>query len=150
FASIGIVGYIIVLYSAEVNSLIVKYMATWIIDIGIAPCGVLCITWLSNNLAPPLKRNIGIAMMLSFGNAGGLIAAQIYRSVDYPNYVPGHIIASGFLLASICLCIIQYGALFRLNELKKKERIKIESTGDEKIDDEWKLGDRHYGFIYCL
>ncbi|CAG8546466.1 8246_t:CDS:2, partial [Scutellospora calospora] len=111
-SSIGIVGYIAVLYSAE--------------------------------------RNVGIAMMLSIGNAGGIIAAQIYRSVDYPHYVPGHIIASSFLLMSICLSIIQYGTLIRLNELKKKERIKIKSLGDEKISDEWKLGDRHYGFIYSL
>ncbi|CAG8449988.1 9702_t:CDS:2, partial [Scutellospora calospora] len=77
--------------------------------------------------------NVGVAMMLSSGNAGGIIAAQIYRSKDYPHYVPGHIISSGFLLASICLCVIQYGALVRLNEMKRKKRNQIKSSGDEKI-----------------
>ncbi|CAG8665620.1 19957_t:CDS:10 [Cetraspora pellucida] len=151
FASIATVGYIVILYSINMNSMIVKYIATCIIAIGASPCGVLTIIWLSNNLSPPLKCNIGVAMMISCGNCGGIIAAQIYRSVDYPNYERGHIIASCFLLAAICLCAIQYGTLIRLNELKEEKKLSIKTSGYKGIEEDKKiLSDRHYKFEYSL
>ncbi|CAG8787126.1 11467_t:CDS:2, partial [Dentiscutata erythropus] len=105
---------------------------------------------LTNNLSPPLKCNIGVAMMISGGNMGGLIAAQIYRSADYPNYVPGHVIASGCLLAAICLCAIQYGILNRLNEQKKEKSIKIKASSYADDEDKKELDDRNHKFIYSL
>ncbi|CAG8804113.1 7500_t:CDS:2, partial [Racocetra persica] len=109
---------------------------------------LLAVLRLSNNLSPPLKCNIGVAMMISCGNCGGIIAGQIYRSVDYPNYVLGHSIALSTTLAAACLSAIQYVMLGRLNELKKRE--KISKTSDLKSieEDEKELGDRHYNFEY--
>ncbi|CAG8606567.1 17798_t:CDS:2, partial [Racocetra persica] len=144
FASIGVVEYIIILYSENMK---VKYIATCIISIGIAPCSAIAIIWLSNNLSPPLKCNIGVAMMISCGNCGGIIATQIYHSVDYPNYVLGHTIASSTLLAAACLSAIQYVMLGRLNELKRRKKISIKASIEE---DEKELGDRHYNFKYTL
>ncbi|CAG8541504.1 11638_t:CDS:2 [Racocetra fulgida] len=80
-----------------------------------------------------------------------IIAAQIYRSVDYPNYVRGHIFASGFLLAVVCLSAIQYGMLGRLNELKEKEKISHKTSDHKSIkEDKKELGDKHYKFKYIL
>ncbi|CAG8643948.1 871_t:CDS:2, partial [Ambispora leptoticha] len=127
FASIGVVGYIVILYSVNLRAMF-----------GVAPCSAIAIVWLSNNLSPPLKRNIGVAMMISCANCGGIIAAQIYRSVDYPNYVRGHIFASGFLLAVVCLSAIQYGMLGRLNELKEKEKISHKTSDHKSIKEDKK------------
>lgn len=146
-ASIGIVGYMVILYTTNSNVIIAKYIATCIIAIGIFPCAVILIVWLSNNLSPPLKCNIGVAMMISVGNLGGIIAAQIYRPEDYPHYVLGHVIVSGCLLAVVCLSAIQYGILRKLNEQKS---IKIKTSGYDDVEDKKELDDRNHKFIYSL
>ncbi|RIB02946.1 major facilitator superfamily domain-containing protein [Gigaspora rosea] len=146
-ASIGIVGYMVILYTTNSNILIAKYIATCIIAIGIFPCTVILIVWLSNNLSPSLKCNIGVAMVISVGNLGGIIAAQIYRPEDYPHYVLGHVIVSGCLLAVVGLSAIQHGILRKLNTQKS---IKIKTSGYDDVEDKKELDDRNPKFIYCL
>ncbi|CAG8806584.1 25514_t:CDS:2 [Gigaspora margarita] len=91
--------------------------------------------------------NEGVAMMISVGNLGGIIAAQIYRPEDYPHYVLGHVIVSGCLLAVVCLSAIQYGILRKLNEQKS---IKIKTSGYDDVEDKKELDDRNHKFIYSL
>ncbi|CAG8673081.1 14711_t:CDS:2 [Gigaspora margarita] len=99
FASIGMVGY------AIVGTIQIKYIGTMFIAIGAFPCRATSTTWLANNIPPSLKRNIGISLMVGSGGIGGIIATQIYRSVDYPNYYLGHLIASICLFLAILLTV---------------------------------------------
>ncbi|CAG8816671.1 11963_t:CDS:2, partial [Gigaspora rosea] len=101
FASIGMIGYAIV--GTIQSHAIFKYIGTWFIAIGAFPCRATSTTWLANNIPPSLKRNICISLMVGSGSIGGIIATQIYRSVDYPNYYLGHLIASICLFLAIFL-----------------------------------------------
>ncbi|CAG8489389.1 1677_t:CDS:2 [Cetraspora pellucida] len=123
FATIGIFGYAIV--ATVQNSAIFKYIGTWLIAIGAFPCRATSTTWLANNIAPSLKRNVVISLMVGSGSIGGIIATQIYRSVDYPNYTLGHIISSICLFLAVCLSIIQYAILKLKNKNMKEKRRKI-------------------------
>ena len=38
-----------------------------------------------------MKRGVGIAMQVGFGNLGGIVAAFVYRSVDAPRSVISHV-----------------------------------------------------------
>ncbi|CAG8487789.1 19953_t:CDS:2 [Racocetra persica] len=67
FATIGIFGYAIV--TTAQNGAICAF-----------PCRATSTTWLSNNIAPSLKRNVVISLMVGSGSIGGIIATQIYRS----------------------------------------------------------------------
>jgi hypothetical protein len=40
--------------------------------------------WNSNNIGGTLKRGVGIAMQVGFGNFGGVIASFIYLPHDAP------------------------------------------------------------------
>lgn len=43
--------------------------------------------WNGNNIGGSLKRGVGIAMHVGFGNLGGVIAAFVYQTKYAPRYV---------------------------------------------------------------
>ncbi len=51
---------------------------------GIFPTVPLIGAWNSNNIGGSLKRGVGIAMQVGFGNLGGAIAGFVYLSTDEP------------------------------------------------------------------
>jgi hypothetical protein len=51
---------------------------------GIFPLVPLIGAWTANNIGGSLKRGVGIAMQVGFGNLGGAIAAFVYQSKDGP------------------------------------------------------------------
>jgi hypothetical protein len=51
---------------------------------GIFPIVPLIRAWNSNNIGGSLKRGVGIAMQVGFGNLGGAIAGFVYLSTDEP------------------------------------------------------------------
>jgi hypothetical protein len=51
---------------------------------GIFPLVPLIGAWNSNNIGGSLKRGVGIAMQVGFGNLGGAIAGFVYLSADEP------------------------------------------------------------------
>jgi hypothetical protein len=54
---------------------------------GIFPLVPLIGAWNSNNIGGSLKRGVGIAMQVGFGNLGGAIAGFVYLSMDEPRWV---------------------------------------------------------------
>lgn len=54
---------------------------------GIFPLIPLIGAWNSNNIGGSLKRGIGIAMQVGFGNFGGAISGFVYLSTDEPRCI---------------------------------------------------------------
>jgi membrane associated rhomboid family serine protease len=52
--------------------------------IGIYPLVPLGVAWNGNNIGGSLKRGVGIAMHVGFGNLGGVVAAFVYQSKYAP------------------------------------------------------------------
>ncbi|CAG8663360.1 27416_t:CDS:2 [Gigaspora margarita] len=73
---------------------------------------------LTNNLTGDTKRAVGTAMIIAWGNIGGEIRAQIYRSSDVPAYKIGHSIALSLLVVAVIITIIQHYLLKRINKYK--------------------------------
>jgi hypothetical protein len=87
-------------------------------------------------------------MLLSWANIGGIIASHIYRQDDAPDYLPGHLSSMAFLLATICVSIIQYILLRNINNRKKTNpQSFLEGKNEEEIKT---MGDEHPDFIYIL
>lgn len=55
--------------------------------LGVYPVVPLIGAWNSNNIGGTLKRGVGIAMQVGFGNFGGVIAAYVYLPRDAPRLV---------------------------------------------------------------
>ncbi|KAI0696770.1 MFS general substrate transporter [Cerioporus squamosus] len=106
---------------------------------------------LPNNLAGHYKRGVGIAMQLSFSSFGGIIASNIYRTVDAPRYVLGHALEMGFMVIALLLVPLTLFLYIRINSQRDDMR-REEAKGDVRWApaDLRRLGDRAPDFQYTL
>lgn len=65
----------------------VQYAGTFFAASGIYPLVPLGVAWNGNNIGGSLKRGVGIAMHVGFGNLGGAIAAFCFLPKYSPRYV---------------------------------------------------------------
>jgi hypothetical protein len=55
------------------------------------------IAWAQNNAAGHYKKSVSSAMMIGFGNCGGIIASNIYITGEKPRYPTGFGVSLGLL-----------------------------------------------------
>ena len=77
------VGYIILLCQDSV-SVGVRYFAIFIIVSGGYTCQPVTLAWIQNNMTGHYKRSIASAMMVGFGNGGGIVASNIFITCGTP------------------------------------------------------------------
>lgn len=66
-------------------------------------CPFTClVSWIGNSLAPSSKRAVGMALLISVGNMGGIMGSNIYLAREAPKYRTGFSAS----LAMCCLAII--------------------------------------------
>lgn len=100
FCVIAMIGFALLL-GVENNS--VKYFACFMVTSGIYPNVPQGVAWNGNNIGGSLKRGVGIAMHVGFGNLGGAISGFVFRKDDAPHYRSGH----GTLLGTTAMsCIL--------------------------------------------
>ena len=129
----------------------VKYAGTFLAASGIYPNVPQGVAWNGNNIGGSVKRGVGIAMHVGFGNLGGAIASFIYRSTDAPHFYVGHGTLIGTLSMSTCLCIFMTLYLRWENTRRDRENTKKpeEYTNDEK-ELERERGDNATFFRYTV
>jgi hypothetical protein len=128
----------------------VKYGGTFLAASGIYPNVPQGVAWNGNNIGGSVKRGVGIAMHVGFGNMGGAIAAYIYQSKFAPQYLPGHGTLIGTLSMSTILCIIMTIYLRRENARREAEYKKPEEYTDEEKKAEREKGDHATFFRYTV
>ncbi|CAF1549511.1 unnamed protein product [Didymodactylos carnosus] len=104
----------------------------------------LIFSWFSANIGGKTKRLWAAGLILGFGNIGGAISGQIYRS----NYRIGHLTNVAFMsLTLICILILHL-------LMKRENRIRIRLTSEQQQPEiqpmRGQLGDRDPGFKYIL
>lgn len=117
-------------------------------------CPFICIVCLiGNNLAPSSKRAVGMALLISVGNLGGICGSNIFIAAQAPEYPAGF--GTGM---AICICAIFMAAFlrraYRLENEKRDELVKNEGeaviraryTDQELLD----MGDKSPFFRYTL
>ncbi|KAI0655691.1 MFS general substrate transporter [Cubamyces menziesii] len=75
------------------------YAGTIIAACGIYPAVACIVSWTGANFAGEAKRAVVLAMVIGFGNLGGIASSFIYRPQDSPRYHPGH------ATCIACLCL---------------------------------------------
>lgn len=81
FTAVALIGWIMLISSPKAA---VQYVGTFFACSGIFASVPLGIAWNSNNIGGSLKRGVGIAMHVGFGNLGGVLASYIYLPKDSP------------------------------------------------------------------
>jgi hypothetical protein len=128
----------------------VKYAGCFFAASGIYPNVPQGVAWNGNNIGGSLKRGVGIAMHVGFGNLGGVISSYIYRRSDGPKYTTGHGTLIGTLTMSTVLCTLMTIYLRRENARRDREyKAPSEYTEAEKVGEREK-GDNATFFRYTV
>ncbi|RTE69223.1 hypothetical protein BHE90_016399 [Fusarium euwallaceae] len=117
FCIVAIIG-LVILVTVENNG--VKYFACFLVLSGIFAYVPQGTSWNGNNIGGSVKRGVGLAMQIGFGNIGGAVAGFIYRQEDSPHYRAGHGTLIGTLCMSCGLAIFMTWYLRRENERRDR------------------------------
>lgn len=86
FEASAILGFALLAGSAKPG---VQYAGTFFAASGIYPLVPMGVAWNGNNIGGSLKRGVGIAMHVGFGNLGGAISAYCFLPKYSPRYISG-------------------------------------------------------------
>ena len=125
------------------------YFTIVLANIGLYPLNPGASSWISNNLAGPAKRALGIAYMTSLTNMGGIVGSYIYIDSEAPAYPTGFgvSLAMGALgaIASVLLDVIY----IRIN--KRRSQMSEEEVREKYSDEELAaMGNNSPLFRYTL
>lgn len=81
FEGIAIIGWVLLISSGKPTQ---QYIGTFFCVSGIYPLIPLGVAWNGNNIGGSLKRGVGIAMHVGFGNLGGAAASFMYLTKHSP------------------------------------------------------------------
>jgi hypothetical protein len=117
-------------------------------------CPFTClVSWVANSLAPSSKRAVGMALLISVGNMGGIMGSNIYLAREKPKYTTGFAASLAMCVAAIIMTFVLRWAYAKEN--RKRDQM-IQEHGEEAIrarytDDELlMLGDKSPFFRYTL
>ncbi|ORY35046.1 major facilitator superfamily domain-containing protein [Naematelia encephala] len=138
---LNMVGYAVLLGVAEDKNN-VKYAMTFLVAIGLYIADGGNMTLLNINHAPQMKRSVAVAFQQSMGNSGGIVAGQIYRTQDKPQYMLGHGVSLGSMSCSLLGACVLFWWIRRTN--MKRDRL----TEEERRAwiDAGAIGDAHPDF----
>jgi len=117
-------------------------------------CPFTClVSWIGNSLAPSSKRAVGMALLISVGNMGGIMGSNIYLAREAPKYQTGFSASLAMCCLAILMTLVLRWAYAREN--RKRDEL-IAEHGEEAIrarysDEELLLlGDKSPFYRYTL
>ncbi|KAJ9122150.1 hypothetical protein QFC24_004378 [Naganishia onofrii] len=135
FATIGALGFTL-LIATKIPG--VNYVGLHLAAAGVYPLIPVVVSWGSNNCGGSLKKGVATAIIVSVGNAGGVISSFIYPAKEKPRYYKGHGINIAY-----CVFVIFASAFMTWylgNENKKKDARNAARThpwtAEEKLEHE--------------
>ncbi|ORX94249.1 MFS general substrate transporter [Basidiobolus meristosporus CBS 931.73] len=99
-AGVGIVGLVLMSTMTELKA---RYAAACVAAMGVFSCVPVLLSWVTNNVIGATKAATTSAMVIAFGNCGGLIASQFYRADEAPQYLRSNWLNVCFLSMAILL-----------------------------------------------
>ncbi|KAK6379530.1 hypothetical protein LTS17_006448 [Exophiala oligosperma] len=142
---VATIGYVILLNIHRV-AVGVRYFALYLIISGGYIAQPITLVWVSNNMSGHYKRGVSSAMMVGFGNCGGIIASNMFITSEAPEYHLGY----GLGLALVWLCVVS--AIILLFYIKKENALRDQGRRDDRYDlpedEKRNLGDDHPAFRF--
>ncbi|KAM0231957.1 hypothetical protein ACHAPO_008256 [Fusarium lateritium] len=147
FGLISIIGFVM-LIATQNNT--VKYVGCFLAASGVFPNVPQGVAWNGNNMGGSVKRGVGIAMHIGFGNLGGMIAGFMFQSKHSPQFYPGHAAIIGFLTMSVIGSIFMTTYLRRENARRDREYKSPSEYTQEEMVAERERGDDATFFRYTI
>lgn len=107
-------------------------------------CQPVTLAWVSNCMGGHYKRSVSSAIMVGFGNAGGIVASNIFIESERPGFKTGYGVSLGLVWVCAAACLTLLLGVRREN--RKRDR----GERDWRLDDEHSdnLGDDHPHFRF--
>ncbi|KAK4183648.1 putative high-affinity nicotinic acid transporter [Podospora australis] len=147
FMAMAIVGLIMLL--ATTNAA-VRYLGCFFLASGIYPNVPQGVAWNGNNIGGSLKRGVGIAMHVGFGNLGGTISAYLFLTRDRPRYMPGFSTLLACQAMAMILSIFMTIYLRRENARRDREYKPPSEYTEEEKHAEREKGDNATFYRYTV
>ncbi|KAG9185414.1 MFS general substrate transporter [Alternaria panax] len=94
-------------------------------------CPFTClVSWIGNSLAPSSKRAVGMALLISVGNMGGIMGSNIYLAREAPKYTTGFSASLAMCCTAILMTFVLRWAYARENRIRDEL---IAEHGEEAI-----------------
>lgn len=125
------------------------YFALCLACAGVYPIGPGVNSWTANNLAGPAKRAMGVALVISLCNVGGIIGGFIYMDKEAPAFTSGYAGSLGFAAAGVVAALTLeffYHKINKKRDAMSKEEIEAKYTPKELAQ----MGDRSPFYRYML
>ena len=94
-----------------------------------------------------MRRGVGTAFQIGFGNCAGTIATFSFLAKDAPKYVKGYSLCLGFIALSATSCTLYFFAL--ISENRKRTKGLSENSGMSE-GEKARLGDLNPDYRYML
>ncbi|OAA68741.1 Major Facilitator Superfamily protein [Niveomyces insectorum RCEF 264] len=131
----------------------VSYFFLYWIAAGLFAPFMCLVCLVGNNLAPSSKRAVGLAILISVGNLGGICGSNIFIAGQAPRYPAGYGTCLGICVAATVATYVLRVAYARENKRRdavmasmSEEELRAQFTDQELLD----LGDRSVYFRYTL
>jgi hypothetical protein len=131
FSSVGAIGYMLLLVTNKPG---VNYLGLFLAASGMYPLIPVVVSWGANNVGGSLKKGVATAIIVSVGNAGGVVSSFIYPKEDRPRYYKGHAICLAYCVLAVISAAIMV-VYYKKANAKKEARNAARSapfTAEEK------------------
>jgi MFS family permease len=117
-------------------------------------CPFVClVSWIANSLAPSSKRAVGMALLISVGNMGGIMGSNIYLAREAPKYTTGFAVSLAMCCGAIAMTFVLRWAYAKENRKRdemfanhSEDEVRARYSDQEMLD----LGDRSPFWRYTL
>jgi hypothetical protein len=147
-ATIGLIGFAILL--AHPASLHLQYGALFLAAAGVYASMPIFIGWFNMNLGGHVRRGVGSAFQIGFGNVGGFVASYTFPTHDAPRYTMGYAVSVAFILLTMAAATAYYAACLAQNTARERRIAAGERDEDLTPAEKELRGDLNVGFQYLL
>ncbi|GMM29556.1 Soa1 protein [Martiniozyma asiatica (nom. inval.)] len=142
---ISIVGYAIIMgcpHNADV-----KYAGMFLAAMGLYTAMPILMCWISLNFNGHIRKSVGTAFFIGFGNIGGIVASFLFPTKDSPLFTTGMGVGVAFSALGTLMMCVYCGYLAWKNKVKKSQEY---IAHWDSLDDREKVmgGDLHPDFKY--
>lgn len=147
----GLIGMLITRRHANIPG--ASYFFLFLVAAGFYGPFICIVCLIGNNLAPSSKRAVGMALLISIGNLGGICGSNIFIPAQAPEYPLGFGVGIGICSAAVIMAFVLRTAYRKENEKRDRfmegktdAEVRAMYTDQELLD----LGDQSPFFRYTL
>ncbi|KAJ1969630.1 hypothetical protein IWQ62_000498 [Dispira parvispora] len=127
-AIVAILGFILISF---LENTVAKYLMLLLVVAGVNGSPSVHLAWAANNTLGKTKSAVINALVLTVGNAGGIISGQMYRNSEAPKYVPSHM--GNVACTAVIVVVVVILRLLYARENRKIDRFLQAAEADPSL-----------------